>query len=244
MGIVDISDLAMPELRGYLDLPESTNAIALRHGVVLTANSQNGLYVIDVSDPGYPVQVNHCEAGTQVFNDIQDLRGLACVVSGDEGGLRVLDPATCEEVGYYDTPGQAVKLAVADSLVFVADGDGGICILEYLGPNRIEGPSQDAPPSPGAFALLQNYPNPFNPSTTISYHVPGGVDEHERVTLSVYDLRGRLVKELVDAKQASGTHLLSWDGSDSRGFAAPSGIYFARLDARGQVSVRKMIMIR
>ena len=88
------------------------------------------------------------------------------------------------------------------------------------------GPSGDTPPD--RFALEQNYPNPFNPTTTITYQLPaqGGVDGKaaSNVRLVVYDMLGREVAVLVDAKQSPGTHVARWNAS-----GAASGVYLYRL---------------
>jgi hypothetical protein len=87
--------------------------------------------------------------------------------------------------------------------------------------------------------LGQNSPNPFNPTTTIRYELgaPGNV------TLRVYDLRGRVVRTLVDANRASGPHSVVWDGRDDRGIRAASGVYFYRLDTGGSVISKKMVLV-
>ncbi len=56
------------------------------------------------------------------------------------------------------------------------------------------------------FSLEQNYPNPFNPSTTISYWLP----ETSRVSLDIYNLKGQLVKTLINSEMAAGPHSVGW----------------------------------
>jgi len=87
--------------------------------------------------------------------------------------------------------------------------------------------------------LEQNSPNPFNPTTTIRYELgaPGSV------VLRVYDLRGRVVRTLVDANRASGPNSAVWNGRDDRGVRAASGVYFYRLEAGGSVVSKKMVLV-
>ena len=66
---------------------------------------------------------------------------------------------------------------------------------------------------PERFALAAGAPNPFNPKTTIRYSLP----QPTRVTLAIYDQRGRLLRTLVDAAQSAGEQSVDWDGQDSRG---------------------------
>jgi hypothetical protein len=94
---------------------------------------------------------------------------------------------------------------------------------------------------PKAFALGQNYPNPFNPSTTIAFTIPGNAGEKKPATLTIYDLRGRRVRTLLDSELAPGTHKISWDGRDERGHSIASGVYFFTLSTGDQSLTRKMI---
>jgi hypothetical protein len=96
---------------------------------------------------------------------------------------------------------------------------------------------------PRTFALEQNYPNPFNPSTTIRYAIPADMASTP-VRLDLYDLRGRLVRTLIDGEQAAGTHAVHWDGRDGRGAAVGSGVYIYRLRAGERVLTRKMSIVR
>lgn len=98
----------------------------------------------------------------------------------------------------------------------------------------------DAPP-PGPARLMQNTPNPFNPRTRIGFELSRAT----RVRLEIYDVAGRSVRTLVDARLPAGTHAAWWDGRDDGGVAAASGIYFYRLVAGGRtVAARKMVLIR
>ena len=93
---------------------------------------------------------------------------------------------------------------------------------------------------PDKFEVYQNYPNPFNPSTSITYALPTS----ELVNLSVYDLSGRKITELVNNDQNPGTYDVTWNGKNSRGENASSGIYFYQLKAGTFKSIKKMILIR
>jgi hypothetical protein len=91
-----------------------------------------------------------------------------------------------------------------------------------------------------ALALHQNHPNPFNPSTTISFTLP----ERERLSLSIYDVKGRLVKTLVDEMVGEGNQERIWDGKDASGSQVGSGVYFYRLTAGDKTLTKKMVMLR
>ncbi|HEY3294783.1 MAG TPA: choice-of-anchor D domain-containing protein [bacterium] len=88
---------------------------------------------------------------------------------------------------------------------------------------------------PVAYHLAQNYPNPFNPTTTISFDLPRATD----VRLQVYDIEGRLVKELVHGTLAAGRHDVTFDGS-----RLASGLYFYRLTSPEYTAMSKMALIK
>jgi len=90
------------------------------------------------------------------------------------------------------------------------------------------------------YSLWQNYPNPFNPSTTISYELP----RRSEVKITVYNLLGREVRELVSEIQPAGRHSVVWDGANKNGKRAASGLYFYRIVADEYVNSRKMIMLK
>ncbi len=93
-----------------------------------------------------------------------------------------------------------------------------------------------------SFSLSQNHPNPFNPSTTIDYTVSG--DEAVRILLNIYDLRGGIVRTLVDAVREPGRFTVYWDGKDNNGNDVDSGIYLYRIEAGDYTSTRKMTILR
>ena len=92
--------------------------------------------------------------------------------------------------------------------------------------------------------LYQNHPNPFNPSTTIAFTVPGGSGSKQNVALNVYDLRGGLVKSLMNGPVAGGRHEVNWNGTNNRGEQVASGVYFTKFASGGYKSVKKMILLR
>ncbi len=93
---------------------------------------------------------------------------------------------------------------------------------------------------PRVMTLGPNVPNPFNPRTKISFDLarPG------QTRLSIFDVRGMLVRQLLDADLPAGPHTAVWDGLDQRGLAVGSGAYFYRLESGPEVQARKMLLIR
>ncbi len=79
-----------------------------------------------------------------------------------------------------------------------------------------------------SYHLFQNYPNPFNPSTIIDYVLP----DESYVEISIFDILGKEVRELVARKHGAGKFSVEWDGSDDNlGLSAASGLYLCRMSA-------------
>lgn len=89
---------------------------------------------------------------------------------------------------------------------------------------------------PEDFMLSQNYPNPFNPSTRIQFALP----EAAQVTLTVYNMAGQKVVDLVNTHMNAGYHTVEWNGRDQYGNSLSSGIYIYRLRAGDYQQTMKM----
>jgi hypothetical protein len=102
------------------------------------------------------------------------------------------------------------------------------------------GPSRTPSRSSRITALYENRPNPFNPHTTIRYAI--GTDA--RVRLTVYNVAGRLVRQLVDQRQGPGEYSVVWDGRDNAGHSVATGLYFSRLQTREVTETRRLVLMR
>lgn len=91
------------------------------------------------------------------------------------------------------------------------------------------------------YGLEQNYPNPFNPTTTIRFSLP----EQQKVAIEIYDIKGQLIKKLVDHENLSaGTFTVQWNGKDAFGTAVSSGTYFARMTSDKFMQTIKLILTK
>ena len=88
---------------------------------------------------------------------------------------------------------------------------------------------------PSEYQLSQNYPNPFNPETTIDFRI----DADSHVNISIFDINGNLVQELVNEWKESGSHQVKFSGH-----SIPSGIYFYKMTTKGFADIRKMTLIQ
>jgi len=120
--------------------------------------------------------------------------------------------------------------------------------LDFDGTHAFHGPisitialnSSGAPAIPIITGINNAFPNPFNPRTTIEV----GIARAGETRIGIYNLRGQLVRVLLDDFKDRGTYLLYWDGTDANGKALPSGIYFVKMMSGGVYSHRKVILMK
>jgi hypothetical protein len=100
----------------------------------------------------------------------------------------------------------------------------------------------NAPATPDAkvTALTSIHPNPFNPQTTVDFTLAASAN----VRIAIYDVRGSLVRTLVNETMPTGQHQARWNGVDEGGRPAASGIYFVRMIAGSYTDVRKIVMLK
>ena len=124
-----------------------------------------------------------------------------------------------------------VNMKSQASYHFTADKGEGLRKITILAGDEqyILNNSGDAGELPRVFSLSENYPNPFNPVTTIHYTIPETGKGREAVSLVIYDIRGKLVRTLLNVKQESGYYSVKWNGCTDKGNNAGSGIYFYRM---------------
>ena len=93
---------------------------------------------------------------------------------------------------------------------------------------------------PATFALHQNFPNPFNPITTLRYDLPSDA----LVTLSIYDMLGREITQLVNTTQEAGFRSVQWDARDNMGRPVSAGVYLYQIQAGEFIQTKKMVLLK
>ena len=88
--------------------------------------------------------------------------------------------------------------------------------------------------------LDQNYPNPFNPVTTLRYDLP----KDNFVTITIYDMLGNVVKNLVNANQSSGYKLVQWNATNNSGQPVSAGVYLYTIEAGDFRQTKKMVLLK
>ena len=103
---------------------------------------------------------------------------------------------------------------------------------------QIEQLSEIIPPE--TFKVNQNYPNPFNPITSLTYEL----SEDAYVSITIYDLLGNVVKNLVDTSQPSGYKTVRWNATNNQGSPVSGGVYLYKIQAGGFSKTKKMILLK
>lgn len=99
---------------------------------------------------------------------------------------------------------------------------------------------EDIPVLPAVTRLHEPYPNPFNPRVAIAFDLA----QAGKVSLRVYDARGRRVRTLISGRKEAGAYTVTWTGDDDRGRSVASGVYYARLVAGGVRQEKTMTLVR
>jgi hypothetical protein len=171
-----------------------------------------------------------------------------CSDMHETGGLVPLDPSSTQNIAL--DPLFCASLAgdhqydLADASPCTPEASPG-CGGMGSRPTGCGTSSVDDPPLPDDLlpqvsGLRDAYPNPFNPSTTIRYDL--ALDG--QISLAVYDVAGRLVRELVREHRAAGSHQEVWLGRDARGQVVAAGVYFVHLKTLDGVDTRRITLVK
>ena len=195
----------------------------------ITANGSYGIYNsqggnTDLTPPIITTVSTVSVSGTAPSNSIVEIFS----DSLDEGAIYE-GTTTADASGNFTWSGTATGPNVTAT---ATDGDGNTSEFSTPVVTGIEATPTGSVPK--VFSLNQNYPNPFNPKTVIHF----ALKEPCRAVLNVYDLRGRIVSEIIDAKYQPGEYEVFFDAT---GLA--SGIYFYKIETEHFKAVRKMVLL-
>ena len=198
------------------------------------------------------------------YADWAEVPSIAVSVSGDNGAswsepilLNALEtPELAGMIPCYVYPGDHVKYMGEGTgrvhLMFYDDNSYGSYALLGNGANMggtlrymaldidfgiVGNPECDVPAAPMSLA---NSPNPFNPETNIRFSLPASGE----VELCIYNILGQRVRTLARRSFASGEHNVIWNGTDDNGDPVGSGVYFARMVAKGGTRMRKLLLLK
>jgi len=218
----------------------SSDSVVYVYGIFNQVNdlSRNGLAAVNKQTGGLtpwdPVTNGHVNVLKYARNTVYTGGEFSLINGENIRDLAALDAQTGEILDWNPRPsGRVNELVVSEknNKIYVG-GYFSFIGMELFNNTAVNIPAEDYPV---VFSLAQNYPNPFNPTTTLHYQIP----EASKVRLDVYDILGRHVTSLVNEQLAAGEHTAMFDGS-----RLASGVYIYKLQAAGNVSVRKMMLVK
>jgi hypothetical protein len=141
--------------------------------------------------------------------------------------------------------GEDFKTVLLSFPLFYMEGEESQQLIDYVLSDVFEeeltvGDETEGVSYPKGFYLHANYPNPFNPDTSIRFTM----EKASNVNLSIYNMKGQLIANLVDEVLGRGDYNYSWTGTDSKGYPVASGVYFYRLDTGFGTQSRKMLLLK
>jgi|GEM_PF-2412172 len=224
--IFEISDPSYPRLMNTLPIQGGVNDLAISGNMLyLAANTSPGLRILNLSDP-----INPWICGFMIALEPQTriIHTGHSVVTIGSSGLRVIgvsDPLNPILRGHHYIPGLSYyDLTLQANQATVSHGS-------HLGFYDIEAalalPNPEEPTLPPARISISAHPNPFRQTS----HVTLKLSAASELTLSVYNIKGQMVKELYSGFRKPGDFQLCWDGCDRKGRRQASGIYFLRLQS-------------
>jgi hypothetical protein len=156
----------------------------------------------------------------------------------DSGEIEVLNHSEMLNIGF------DIKVEAGEHMNWVLSSESADYIIE--GSGELTVPSAERftlgrkEVIPATFTLHQNFPNPFNPITTLRYDLPSNA----LVTLSVYDMLGREITQLVNTTQQAGFKSVQWDATDSMGRPVSAGVYLYQIQTGEFVQTKKMVLLK
>ena len=170
--------------------------------------------------------------------------------SQSQNGDQVVFSSTDETVVTFTVPEESPN-DISDSsvtcIIFltVTDNDGNTDLSQVIVTGLLDDGGQqlelsDASNTPDKFKLNQNYPNPFNPVTTLGYDLP----KKGLVNITVYDMLGNVINQLVNEVQNSGYKAIQWNATDNQGQPVSAGVYLYTIEAGEFRQTKKMILLK
>ena len=138
---------------------------------------------------------------------------------------------TTENLNKVDFVTKDIGYIVGNNGTILKTTDGGLTSITNKKPQNKK---------PSGFTLASVYPNPFNPETTITYTL----DTTEWMNISIYSIRGELVRNLVQNIQTQGNQVIHWDGRDENNRVVPAGLYLCVLTSQSHKKVLKMTLLK
>jgi choice-of-anchor B domain-containing protein len=244
--VLDISNPASPQLAGYYDTYPQNNGASyngawgcypyLPSGNTLISDIQTGLYVLRFSGM-IPVELTSFIADVQ-NRDVTLNWSTASEINNRGFEVQRKDDADYATIAFVTGNGTTTEIShytFTDNNLQPGIYNYRLKQIDFDGSSQLSEEIMAEVTNPSVFVLNQNYPNPFNPSTNVKFSIPySGF-----VNLSVYNLLGEKVDELLNEILAEGEYNFKFDADN-----LPSGIYIAKLSAENYNQSIKMTLIK
>jgi len=236
--IFDISNPANPVfVSRYAALLSQGYGLEVQGNYVYVADKNGGLEIIDVSDPA-----NAYSTGYVYLPDVAwtvDVEGsyayIANYILGGVQTVDISDPSNPFIAGYYQRSGCfGLGVAVEGSHSYLADGPAGFQIHENLIITSIDEQSIKNDET------LKIFPNPATSEVSITFDLPAA----SKLQINIYDITGKLIRQLFNGNENTGTKTLSWDGNLENGTPANTGIFLIKIETERQILVSKVSLVR
>jgi hypothetical protein len=223
--------------------PDAVNLVAFGSELPPASRVSTGVLADDTLEDGDGIDGEAWESvWVKTFAaQVVDTLGFGEYIVSDTGARAdsvVVDPAV--DLTYVPTIGDVI---FAEGYVDYEFGAFQVTPIadEFVTLTEWTGVEDETPQVQAAGGFESIYPNPFNPATKINFVL----NRDELTQLNIYNLRGELVRSLVNERLPMGTYQLSWDGKDAGGQSVASGAYFARLRIGKEVlQVRKLSLVK
>ncbi len=178
--------------------------------------------------------------------DADEWAHIACVYRYKEsmriyGNGELIAEKETDKVPQISPPWNGMYIGSGPSTDFIIDelriSSAALSPEEFLYPVPLSVEESEAPHE---FSLSGNYPNPFNLTTMLEF----SLSEEGFTELSIYNIMGQKVRELVTDTMQAGTHSVVWDGKDDSGTAVSSGIYLSRLVKGENIATNNMLLLK
>lgn len=232
--IINVSNPENPFSVLELFLPQLPRNICVCGNIAYVA-SDDGLLVINVADPQNPVILSSLVPHSTSYINTSLIHDGKLYVS-DWGWNEIITydisiPQTPVYISSYKWNLRSYSLFVENNKLYTANSYHGFCIHD-LGSVDIDDHVIMVPDC----SLLSVHPNPLGKSATIEYRLP----QAEKVMLTIFNVKGQIIRELCSEFKQQGDYSLSWDGKDSSGKEVFSGIYLIKYSYGNHSEVKKV----
>jgi hypothetical protein len=237
LQVLDVSIPSSPLVVGSIDInpPNVTNVAVSESYAFVTSNisgTNHHLTVVDCANPSTPEEVSSIfldGAGQcSIVGDVLYVNGADVFV------FDISDPLNLRRIGRLDTG----VVATDEEIVCTLSSNGLLTYPPQCGSVAVSTPQIPLGRVGAGFTSIS--PNPFGKETLISF----AVHSSARIHLSIYDVAGRLVRNLADQVFPQGVHGIQWNGRDESQSQASPGVYLVRMETPTHREARRIVHVR